>query len=76
VLYLPGALDADEHTRHIGGADRKRRLTSQAPHPEMLTLKEALAPYGRGRLHHGRYRADCGCPKIDAGKGLLDLEWA
>ena len=56
VLHLPRALDADQHARHTRGADGKRRLSAQAPQPEMFTVKEPLALHGRRRFHHGRHQ--------------------
>jgi hypothetical protein len=60
------------HARQARSADRKRRLSAQAPQPEMSTLKESLSLHSRRRLHlpyHQTGRTVC---KINAGKHLID----
>jgi len=75
VLDLPRALNAYQHARHTCGADGKRRLSAQAPQPEMFTLKEPLALHRRRRLHNGRHQPARTLGKIYAGKRLIDFEF-
>ncbi len=74
MLDVSRTLEADQHAGHIRRADGKGRLAAQAPHAELVTLEESLAPYRRGRLDHGSYRAERTLREVKAGQRLFDLE--
>ena len=74
MLEASRTLEAHEHPRHIRRADGEGRLAAQAPQAELVTGEESLAPYRRGRLHHGNYRAERTLRKVKAGQRLFDVE--
>ena len=74
MFDLARAIDAYQHARHPRGADRKRRLSTQAPQPELFAMKESFALDGRLRLQQRRHQTALAGAKINASKRLIDLK--